>query len=149
MGEPTAVEARAAETVAAAVAEPSPAEPEPSPAEPEPSLAEPEPSPAEGNADGPTVETGPDAALVEGEGVGVASSGARGRLSWRLVAVLGAAAVVVGAFAAVAAFRPGAQVSNTAYVDIATTSEVTDAARSALIALSEYSPDAIDQYPDK
>ncbi|WP_430333833.1 mammalian cell entry protein [Rhodococcus sp. ACT016] len=73
----------------------------------------------------------------------------RGRLSWRLVTVLGAVAVVAAAFAVVAAFRPGAQVSNTAYVDIATTSEVTEATRAALTTLYAYAPDTIDQYPDK
>ncbi|WP_235871203.1 mammalian cell entry protein [Rhodococcus spongiicola] len=72
-----------------------------------------------------------------------------GRLSWRRVAVLGAAAVLLAAFAAVAAWRPGTHVSNTAYVDIAATSEVADATRSALDTLYAYAPDNIDQYPDR
>lgn len=71
------------------------------------------------------------------------------RLGWRLVAVLGAVAVVLAAFAVVAAFRPGTTVSNTAFVDIAATSEVTDATRSALETLYAYAPDTIDQYPDR
>lgn len=71
------------------------------------------------------------------------------RLGWRLVAVLGAVAVVLAAFAVVAAFRPGTKVSNTAFVDIAATSEVTDATRSALETLYAYAPDTIDQYPDR
>lgn len=72
-----------------------------------------------------------------------------GRLGWRLVAVLGAVAVVAAVFAVVAAFRPGTEVSNTAYVDIATTSEVTEATRAALTTLYAYAPDSIDQYPDR
>ncbi|WP_235870736.1 mammalian cell entry protein [Rhodococcus xishaensis] len=72
-----------------------------------------------------------------------------GRLSWRRVAVLGAATVVMAAIAAVAMWRPGTQVSNTAYVDIAATSEVAEATRSALNTLYAYAPDNIDQYPDR
>ncbi|WP_254699009.1 mammalian cell entry protein [Rhodococcus sp. SGAir0479] len=73
----------------------------------------------------------------------------RSRLSWRLVAALGVAAVVLAVFAVVAALRPGAEVNNTAFVDIAGTSEVTEAARSALETLYAYAPDSIDQYPDR
>jgi len=67
----------------------------------------------------------------------------------RLVAVLGAVAVVLAVFAVIAAFRPGADVANTAYVDAGGTAEVTEAARSALNTLYTYSPDTIDEYPDR
>ncbi|MCA1006118.1 mammalian cell entry protein [Rhodococcus hoagii] len=68
---------------------------------------------------------------------------------WRLVAVLGAAAVVLAVFAVIAAFKPGAEVANTAYVDAGGTAEVTEAARSALNTLYTYSPDTIDAYPEQ
>ncbi|RVW10224.1 mammalian cell entry protein [Prescottella agglutinans] len=127
----TLVEAPEVETVAAAraaVAEQSPA------AEARPAVAT-----------DTVAHTGAEGASAEPEAPG----GRGGRLGWRLVAVLGAAAVVAAAFAAVAAFRPGAQVSNTAYVDIATTSEVTEATRAALTTLYAYAPDFVDQYPDR
>ncbi len=95
---------------------------------------------------GSAAEDGPGSAGVPAEPEGPAGGG---RLGWRLVAVLGAVAAVAAVFAVVAAFRPGAQVSNTAYVDVAATSEVAEAARSALTTLSEYAPDSIDQYPDR
>ncbi|MDH6680948.1 Mce-associated membrane protein [Rhodococcus sp. LBL1] len=97
-----------------------------------------------------TTATEADAAAVDrSPAVDDAPVAREGRLGWRLVAVLGGVAVVAAAFAVVAAFRPGAQASNTAYVDIATTSEVTDATRSALNTLYAYAPDSIDQYPDR
>lgn len=80
---------------------------------------------------------------------GGSAAGRSGGPGWRLVVVLGAAAIVLAAFAAVAALRPGAEVANTAYVDIGGTAEVTDAARSALNTLYTYSPDTIDAYPGR
>lgn len=75
---------------------------------------------------------------------------ARGvRLGWPLVAVLGATAVLLAGFASLAYLRPGAQVSNTAYVDIAATSEVTDATRTALTTLYAYKRDTIGEYPER
>ncbi|GAB2639331.1 mammalian cell entry protein [Prescottella soli] len=97
-----------------------------------------------------TMATEAEAAVVDPSPVVEDAPAAReGRLGWRLVAVLGGVAVVAAAFAVVAAFRPGAQASNTAYVDIAATSEVTDATRTALTTLYAYAPDSIDQYPDR
>lgn len=84
---------------------------------------------------------------MEGEaGTGPTRAGGPSR---RLLAILGAAAAVLAAFAVVAAFEPGADVANTAYVDIGGTAEVSDAARSALNTLYTYSPDTIDAYPDQ
>ncbi|PTR31335.1 Mce-associated membrane protein [Rhodococcus sp. OK519] len=77
-------------------------------------------------------------------------SGARfGGPNWKLVAGLAVAAIVLAAFAVVAAFKPGVDVSNTAYVDAGGTAEVTEAARTALNTLYSYSPDTIDEYPGK
>ncbi|MCD7050650.1 mammalian cell entry protein [Rhodococcus sp. BH2-1] len=84
---------------------------------------------------------------MEGEaGTGPTRAGGPSR---RLLAILGAAAAVLAAFAVVAAFEPGADVANTAYVDIGGTAEVSEAARSALNTLYTYSPDTIDAYPDQ
>ncbi|WP_241665839.1 mammalian cell entry protein [Prescottella subtropica] len=78
-----------------------------------------------------------------------AETGARSRLSWKLVAGTGAAALVLAGFAGVAAWRPGAQVSNTAYVDVSGTAQVTEAVRGALETLYAYAPDSIGEYPDR
>lgn len=84
---------------------------------------------------------------MEGEaGTGPTRAGGPSR---RLLAILGAAAAVLAAIAVVAAFEPGADVANTAYVDIGGTAEVSEAARSALNTLYTYSPDTIDAYPDQ
>lgn len=73
----------------------------------------------------------------------------RSRLNWKLVSILAAAAVVLGVFALVAAFKPGAKVSNPAWVDTAATQEVTSAARSAIETLYTYKADSVDQDFDK
>ena len=70
------------------------------------------------------------------------------RLTWKLVAALGGAAVLLGGFATLAAFKPGAKVSNLAYVDNAQTEEVTAAAQNALVTLYAYNDKTIDKYPD-
>ncbi|ORL42563.1 mammalian cell entry protein [Prescottella equi] len=85
--------------------------------------------------------------VAEGQtGTGPTRAGGPSR---RLLAILGAVAAVLAAFAVVAAFEPGADVANTAYVDIGGTAEVSDAARSALNTLYTYSPDTIDAYPEQ
>lgn len=84
-----------------------------------------------------------------GEGGTETGTTRAGGPSRRLLAILGAAAAVLAAFAVVAAFEPGADVANTAYVDIGGTAEVSDAARSALNTLYTYSPDTIDAYPER
>lgn len=73
----------------------------------------------------------------------------RGRFSWRLVAILGAITVALGAFAGLAHWKPGAQVSNLAYVDNSATDQVKAAAKDALTALYAYDVASIDGYPDK
>ncbi|WFS15344.1 hypothetical protein [Rhodococcus aetherivorans] len=67
------------------------------------------------------------------------------RGSWRPVAILGGAAVALGAFAAVAAARPGATVSNEAWVDSAATAEVTAAAGHAIETMHGYNHETIEQ----
>lgn len=91
----------------------------------------------------------PGVSPTPGEGEPGAGASRFGDPKWRLVAVLGAAAIVLAVFAGVAALEPGAEVSNTAYVDIGGTAEVTEAARSALSTLYTYSPDTIDAYPEQ
>ncbi|TQC48493.1 hypothetical protein EEB14_14435 [Rhodococcus sp. WS4] len=72
-----------------------------------------------------------------------------GRVTWKLVGILGAVAVVLGVFAAVAAFKPGADISNTAWVDAGATAEVTKAGTEAIETLYTYSYETIDQDFDK
>ncbi|PBC49040.1 hypothetical protein CJ179_20005 [Rhodococcus sp. ACS1] len=72
-----------------------------------------------------------------------------GRVTWKLVGVLGAVAVVFGVFAVVAAFKPGANITNTAWVDAGATAEVTKAGTEAIETLYTYSYETIDQDFDK
>jgi len=67
------------------------------------------------------------------------------RITWKLVGVLGAVAVVLGVFAVVAAFKPGADITNTAWVDEGGTAEVTKAGTEAIETLYTYSYETIDQ----
>ena len=67
------------------------------------------------------------------------------RITWKLVGVLGAVAVVLGVFAVVAAFKPGADITNTAWVDEGATAEVTKAGTEAIETLYTYSYETIDQ----
>ncbi|TSD95085.1 hypothetical protein FOS14_19030 [Skermania sp. ID1734] len=69
--------------------------------------------------------------------------------NWRLVAILGVVTVVFGIIAALAAFKPGARVSNEAYVDTAKTEQVKAATENALKTLYSYDYEHIDGYPDK
>ncbi|HEY5852495.1 MAG TPA: mammalian cell entry protein [Aldersonia sp.] len=69
--------------------------------------------------------------------------------SWRWAVVLGVVAVVLGLFAVVASFEPGANVENRAYVDNAATDEVKAAASNALTTIATYSYDNIDEWPDR
>ncbi|MGW5147938.1 hypothetical protein [Rhodococcus koreensis] len=72
-----------------------------------------------------------------------------GRVTWKLVGILGAVAVVLGVFAVVAAFKPGANITNTAWVDAGATAEVTKAGTEAIETLYTYSYETIDQDFDK
>ncbi|QQZ15510.1 MULTISPECIES: hypothetical protein [Rhodococcus] len=68
-----------------------------------------------------------------------------GKITWKLVGILGAVAVVLGVFAVVAAFKPGADITNTAWVDEGATAEVTKAGTEAIETLYTYSYETIDQ----
>ena len=69
---------------------------------------------------------------------------ARPGIGYKHVAVVAVIAVVLGAFAAVAAFKPFATIDNAAWVDSAATQEVTSAATDALQILYTYKADTID-----
>ncbi|SNT43293.1 Mce-associated membrane protein [Rhodococcoides kyotonense] len=71
------------------------------------------------------------------------------RPKWTPVIAVGAVAVVLGAFAVVAAIKPGVNVDNAAWVDSNATSEVTGAATDALTTLYTYSDATIDEDFDK
>ncbi|ATQ28736.1 hypothetical protein CS378_08360 [Rhodococcus ruber] len=86
------------------------------------------------------VDDGGDAEEPAAQAVGTASRG-----SWRAVAIVGGAALALGAFAAVAAARPGATVSNEAWVDSTATSEVTAAAGNAIETMHGYNYETIDE----
>ena len=80
---------------------------------------------------------------------GPAAGSGTGRITWKLVGILGAVAVVLGVFAVVAAFKPGADITNTAWVDAGATAEVTKAGTEAIETLYTYSYETIDQDFDK
>ncbi|MGF0312984.1 hypothetical protein [Rhodococcus sp. IEGM1428] len=68
----------------------------------------------------------------------------RSGIGYKHVIVVAIIAVVLGAFAAVAAFKPFATIDNAAWVDSAATQEVTSAATDALQTLYTYKADTID-----
>ncbi|NNH75359.1 hypothetical protein HLB23_36855 [Nocardia uniformis] len=68
--------------------------------------------------------------------------------TWRTAIICGIAAAVLGAFAVVAAFRPGVDDSNLAYVDNKSTTEVKAAASNALSTLYGYRAAEIDTWKD-
>ncbi|MFC9787217.1 hypothetical protein [Rhodococcus sp. NPDC127528] len=87
-----------------------------------------------------------------GEGGAAVASGveatgitAADRAAWKPVVVVGAVAVVLAAFAVLAAFEPGAHVSNRAWVDTSETSKVTADAKHAVETLYTYKFDTVDQ----
>ncbi|MGB6276781.1 MAG: hypothetical protein WBF80_15385 [Rhodococcus sp. (in: high G+C Gram-positive bacteria)] len=65
-------------------------------------------------------------------------------IGYKHVIVVAVIAVVLGAFAAVAAFKPFATIDNAAWVDSAATQEVTSAATDALQTLYTYKAETID-----
>ncbi|MFC7449165.1 hypothetical protein [Rhodococcus daqingensis] len=67
------------------------------------------------------------------------------RAGWKRVATIGLVALGLGAFALLAAFRPGADVSNQAWVDTAETSKVTADAKNAIQTLYTYKFDTVEQ----
>ncbi|WP_433758735.1 hypothetical protein [Nocardia sp. CA-135398] len=72
----------------------------------------------------------------------------RPRAGWAVVAALLLVAVLLGAFAAVAAVRPGIDDSNAAYVNSKATEEVTAAASHALKTIYAYDVNKLDGYKD-
>ncbi|MFE3290191.1 hypothetical protein [Rhodococcus sp. NPDC059234] len=74
-----------------------------------------------------------------------AGATASDRAAWKPVVAIGAVAVVLGAFAVLAAFEPGADVSNRAWVDTSETSKVTADAKHAIETLYTYKFDTVDQ----
>ncbi|MEE2031920.1 hypothetical protein [Rhodococcus chondri] len=85
----------------------------------------------------------PQESEPEAEELGDSGGGSAGR-RWRPVAVLGAAALVLAAFASVAAFRPGVSTANEAWVDHAATAQVTEAATHAIETMHGYNFETID-----
>lgn len=69
--------------------------------------------------------------------------------TWRTAIVCGIAALLLAAFAVVAAFRPGVDDSNLAYVDNKSTDEVKAAAAHALSTVFGYDAKEIDGYADR
>lgn len=67
------------------------------------------------------------------------------RAGWRRVVVVGVVALVLAGFAIIAAFKPGADIVNQAWVDTAATSRVTADARHAIETLYTYKFDTVDQ----
>lgn len=64
---------------------------------------------------------------------------------WKPVVLIGAAAVVLAVIAVVAALRPGAEISNRAWVDAGATREVTEAAQHAIETMHGYNFETIDE----
>ena len=75
-----------------------------------------------------------------------APSPARALRDWRLTAILAGAALVLGVFALVAYFKPGAEVTNEAFVDNPATEQVKAAAANAIVTLAQYKYDKIDDW---
>ncbi|WP_228823669.1 hypothetical protein [Nocardia blacklockiae] len=92
--------------------------------------------------------TGRGAATKRGAGEGVSARFRALRSSWGLVAGLLVAAVLLSAFAVVAAFRPGVADGNDAYVDTRATQEVTAAADHALKTVYSYDVKTVGGYKD-
>lgn len=79
----------------------------------------------------------------------IVSTGLRPRRgSWALAGLLVIVAVLLSAFAVVAALRPGARPANAAFVDTERTQEVRAAAEHALKQLNEYKADRMGGYKD-
>jgi Mce-associated membrane protein len=67
------------------------------------------------------------------------------RAGWKRVTTIGLVALGLGVFALVAAFRPGADVPNQAWVDTSETSKVTADAKNAIQTLYTYKFDTVEQ----
>ena len=65
---------------------------------------------------------------------------------WKLTFILAAAALVLSVFALIAYFKPGADVTNEAFVDNPATEQVKAAAANAIVTLAQYKYDKIDDW---
>ncbi|MFI5431194.1 hypothetical protein ACHMZP_04695 [Rhodococcus baikonurensis] len=130
-------------------AEPPKAETDAPESTPGPDLTKPvktaadEPKVAAGEAEG-AAPTAPQADAGESPATSTLPKG-----SWRLVAILGAAAVIVAIVAGIAFFKVGAKTDDIAWVDEGATAEVLRVTPSALAAVFTFSPDTFDADFDK
>ncbi|MEI4746589.1 hypothetical protein [Rhodococcus erythropolis] len=97
-----------------------------------------------------TVADEPKAPATPETGAGEsATTPTQSKAGWRLVAILGAAAVIVAILAGIAFFKVGAKTDDIAWVDEGATAEVLRVTPSALAAVFTFSPDTFDADFDK
>lgn len=100
--------------------------------------------PAKTVADEPKAPATPETGAGES-----ATTATQSKTGWRLVAILGAAAVIVAILAGIAFFKVGAKTDDIAWVDEGATAEVLRVTPSALAAVFTFSPDTFDADFDK
>ncbi|MQP34488.1 hypothetical protein GEO20_21330 [Rhodococcus erythropolis] len=100
--------------------------------------------PAKTDADEPKAPATPEMGAGES-----ATTPTQSKAGWRLVAILGAAAVIVAILAGIAFFKVGAKTDDIAWVDEGATAEVLRVTPSALAAVFTFSPDTFDADFDK
>lgn len=100
--------------------------------------------PAKTVADEPKAPATPETGAGES-----ATTPTQSTAGWRLVAILGAAAVIVAILAGIAFFKVGAKTDDIAWVDEGATAEVLRVTPSALAAVFTFSPDTFDADFDK
>ncbi|MDJ0110321.1 hypothetical protein QM646_28085 [Rhodococcus erythropolis] len=100
--------------------------------------------PAKTVADEPKAPATPETGAGES-----ATTATQSKAGWRLVAILGAAAVIVAVLAGIAFFKIGAKTDDIAWVDEGATAEVLRVTPSALAAVFTFSPDTFDADFDK
>ncbi|WP_019744306.1 hypothetical protein [Rhodococcus erythropolis] len=100
--------------------------------------------PAKTVADEPKAPATPETGARES-----ATTPTQSKAGWRLVAILGAAAVIVAILAGIAFFKVGAKTDDIAWVDEGATAEVLRVTPSALAAVFTFSPDTFDADFDK
>ncbi|MGE2843531.1 hypothetical protein ACQGFI_08765 [Rhodococcus sp. 2.95] len=100
--------------------------------------------PAKTVADEPKAPATPETGAGES-----ATTPTQSKAGWRLVAILGAAAVIVAILAGIAFFKVGAKTDDIAWVDEGATAEVLRVTPSALAAVFTFSPDTFDADFDK
>eukprot|EP01133_Synstelium_polycarpum_P024435 gene24436-29305_t len=100
--------------------------------------------PAKTVADEPKAPATPETGAGES-----ATTPTQSKPGWRLVAILGAAAVIVAILAGIAFFKVGAKTDDIAWVDEGATAEVLRVTPSAVAAVFTFSPDTFDADFDK